>query len=159
MDPIIRAANAADIPGIVALIDAVYQEYGDRICLESADSDLLTAHEHYAAQGGRFIVLARGDEILGTHAVVPLAQPEICTFRRLYLDKSLRGAEWGERLMHWAIATARELQFSRVEFWSDTRFERAHRFFARLGFERDGRVRTMHDAFEPYQEYFFFKAL
>ena len=54
--------------------------------------------------------------------------------------------------INWAI----EKGFRRVEFWSDTRFERAHQFFARFGFQRDGRQRTMHDGHTPYKEYFFF---
>ena len=40
--------------------------------------------------------------------------------------------------MDWAVEWSREHGFRRVEFWSDTRFERAHRFFARYGFVRGG---------------------
>jgi hypothetical protein len=47
----------------------------------------------------------------------------------------------------------------RIEFWSDTRFTRAHAFFARLDFHRDGRIRSMDDGYMPYQEYFFFRNL
>jgi putative acetyltransferase len=153
----LRPATAADAPGIIALVDGVYREYGDRVHLEDADRDLLAVHEHYAQLGGECVVLSDGERVWGLHAIVPLAdQPGVCTFRRLYLDPSLRGGEWGARLVQWAIDRARALGFARVEFWSDTRFARAHRFFARLGFERDGRVRTMTDSWEPYEEYFYF---
>jgi hypothetical protein len=47
----------------------------------------------------------------------------------------------------------------RLECWSDTRFTRAHAFFARGGFQGDGRVRRMHDGWMPYEEYFFFRDL
>lgn len=158
--PALRPPTAEDVPGVIALVDGVYREYGDRVCLDDADRDLVAIHEHYAQQGGECVVLVQGERIVGLHAVVPLAdQPGVCTFRRLYLDPSLRGTGWGERLMLWAIDRARELGLRRVEFWSDTRFSRAHQFFARLGFERDRRVRTMVDAWEPYQEYFFFREL
>lgn len=160
MDLLLRLPTAEDSPGIVALVDGVYREYGDRVCLEDADRDLLSFHDFYAADGGEAIVLAHGSAIVGLHAVVPLGdRPGVCTFRRLYLTASLRGGEWGERLMRWAMETAKQKGFSRVEFWSDVRFLRAHRFFARLGFQPDGRRRVMTDSFEPYSEYFFFREL
>jgi putative acetyltransferase len=153
----LRPATAADIPGIVALIDSVYREYGDAVCLENADRDLPQAHTYYAEHGGAFVVLADGGKVVGTHAALPLdAATGLCTFRRLYLDPSLRGAGAGERLMHWALDWARQHGFRRVEFWSDTRFARAHRFFQRFGFARDGRTRELNDAYAPYWEYFFY---
>lgn len=156
----LRPATETDVPGIVALVDAAYREYGDSVHLEVADRDLLTAHTVYAALGGEFVVLADGDRVIGTHAVVPLPeQPGVCTFRRLYLAPELRGTGAGEQLMQWALARAVELGFRRVEFWSDTRFARAHRFFAKYGFERDGRMRTMHDSWRPYSEYFYSRDL
>ncbi len=155
----IRRATSADVVGVVALIDAVYREYGELLCLEGADSDLLTAHESYAARGGEFVVLTDELRILGTHAILPLRPPAVCTFRRLYLDNSLRGQRWGKQLMNWAIEAAMERGFSRVEFWSDTRFSRAHRFFERQGFTRTGEVRDMRDGHVPYREYFFSREL
>ena len=155
-----RPATTADQPGIIDLVNRVYEEYGDRICLEEADADLLDLQGFYLQQEGEFIVLEKNDTILGTHALLPLAdQPGCCTFRRLYLDKSLRGESWGEQLMQWALERASARGFQRVEFWSDTRFERAHRFFQRLGFQPDGRVRQMTDGWIDYQEYFFSRPL
>jgi putative acetyltransferase len=58
--------------------------------------------------------------------------------------------------MQWALDWARKQGMQRIEFWSDTRFARAHRFFARFGFQRDGRIRTVEDGWLPYQEYFYF---
>ena len=158
--PLLRAATVADVSGIVALVDAAYGEYGDRVHLDDADRDLLTAHSSYAALGGEFVVLVAGERIVGTHAIVPFeAQPGLCTFRRLYLAAELRGTGAGGRLMQWALDRAAELGFRRVEFWSDTRFARAHRFFAKYGFSRDGRTRTMHDSWQPYCEYFYWRDL
>lgn len=158
--PQLRPATAADQPGIIDLVNRVYEEYGDRICLEQADGDLLDLQATYWEPGGEFVVLESDGAILGTHAILPLAdQEDCCTFRRLYLDKSLRGQQWGETLMKWALERARERGFVRVEFWSDTRFTRGHRFFRRLGFQSDGQVREMTDGWEDYQEYFFYRRL
>jgi putative acetyltransferase len=61
--------------------------------------------------------------------------------------------------MQWAIDWAQTRDMRRLEFWSDARFTRAHAFFGRFGFQRDGRVRSMHDGWMPYAEYFFFREL
>ncbi len=159
-DFFLRPAIAADCASVIALVDGVYREYGDKVHLEDADFDLTCIHEYYANLGGECVVLTDGVRIVGLHGVVPLVErPGVCTFRRLYLDSSLRGGGWGEKLMLWAIETAQRLGFRRVEFWSDTRFLRAHCFFARLGFQRDGRQRTMTDSWEDYHEYFFYREL
>jgi putative acetyltransferase len=153
----IRLARLEDRDAIMVLIDTVLHEYDDRLWPQGADSDLLDLTSHYMAKDGAFIVLDDAGHIRGTHAVVPDTQrPGVCYLRRLYLDAALRGSSWGTQLMQWTLDWARTHGMHRVEFWSDTRFTRAHAFFARFGFQRDGRVRTMHDGWKPYQEYFYF---
>ncbi|MEQ1904562.1 MAG: GNAT family N-acetyltransferase [Pirellulaceae bacterium] len=155
--PFIRLATKADQPQIIALIDGVYTEYGEIICLEDADKDLLDIDGYYFARGGSFWVLEQAGRIVGSHASHPVAtSPKVCTFRRLYLAREWRGTEWGHRLMQVTIDWAREKDFPRIEFWSDTRFKRAHRFFEKFGFHKTGEVRDMHDGVLPYSEYFFF---
>ena len=96
----LRPFRPEDREGVIALIDGVYREYGDQVCLENADADLLDIPEHYLATGGSFVVLDDGGRIRGSHAIVPLDETlRLCTFRRLYLDAELRGGEWGQRLM------------------------------------------------------------
>ena len=153
----LRPACPEDQAAIMALIDAVYHEYGDRLCLENADRDLLDIDAHYVKAGGAFVVLDDAGRVRGTHAVLPEAtRAGVGVFRRLYLEAALRGGPWGAQLMQWAIDWAHAHSMHRVEFWSDTRFTRAHVFFARFGFQRDGRIRSMDDGCMPYQEYFFF---
>jgi putative acetyltransferase len=153
----LRLARPEDQEAIMVLIDTVYREYGDRLCPAQADSDLLDIQGHYTARQGAFVVLDDTGQVRGTHATVPdTVHPGVCIFRRLYLDTALRGGPWGQRLMQWAIDWARTRGMQRIEFWSDTRFTRAHAFFRRFGFQPDGRVRTMHDGWMPYEEYFFF---
>lgn len=160
MPPLLRPFDLADRDGVIALIDGVYREHGDCVCLDNADSDLLDIPGRYLAAGGIFVVLDDDGVIRGSHAVLPLeGRPGVCTFRRLYMSPELRGTGWGGRLMQWAFDWARGQGLSRVEFWSDVRFTRAHRFFRRLGFEHDGRTREMHDGVMPYKEFFFFRDL
>ena len=47
----LRPARPEDQTAIMALIDAVYHEYGDRLCLENADRDLLDVDAHYIKAG------------------------------------------------------------------------------------------------------------
>lgn len=155
----LRPFQPNDRAGVIALIDAVYREYGDEICLAKADGDLLEIEDRYLQRGGAFVVLDDAGAIRGSHAVAPLEAAGVCTFRRLYLDFPLRGGVWGKRLMQWAVDWAAAAGFRRVEFWSDTRFTRAHRFFERHGFQRDGRIRDMDDGAAPYREYFFSRDL
>ena len=155
-----RDAQQSDWEAIRDLIALCYKPYGERICLDGADADLLKLEESYAGQNGVFVVMQNDEQhdstILGTHAVLPLRPEEgVCVFRRLYLHPSLRGQGHGDALMQWTVDWAKEHGFRRVEFWSDTRFKRAHSFFRRFGFETNGETRTMTDSFEPYQEYFF----
>jgi putative acetyltransferase len=155
----LRPYHNDDREGVVSLVNGVYQEYGDEVNLAGADADLLDIPSFYLAQGGSFVVLA-ADRIVGSHALLPLdPDRNCCTFRRLYLAASQRGSGCGEQLMEWAIDLARHQGYQRVEFWSDTRFTRGHRFFQRCGFQSDGQNREMDDGLIPYQEYFFWQDL
>jgi len=168
----IRLAKNSDQKAIIELIDSVLGEYDDSVCLDSAEADLLDIESNYFAKtdqngkqlAGAFWVLENEPgKIIGTHAAIELTKnlgtnqdDSKCTFRRLYLNKDLRGTQWGQRLMQNNIDWAKEQGISRIEFWSDTRFERAHRFFEKFGFQKSGEVRSMDDSHEVYQEFFFF---
>ncbi len=165
----LRLATHHDQAAVIQLIDSVLQEYNDQICLEGAESDLLDIEGQYFGRGGAFWVLSdpgsqqaprqsqKNDfRVIGCHAAIGnREQPEVCNFKRLYLAPAYRGGSGGQQLMQVAIDWARESGFTRIEFWSDTRFERAHRFFRKFGFQKSGQVRAMHDSHAPYQEYFF----
>lgn len=163
-DPKIRFATPADVEGIVALIDSVLIEYGDRICTTpgGSEADVLDIEAGYRSKGGEFWVLESKvngvSQIVGTHATRPdpNSPDEVCTFKRLYLHRDLRGTNYGHDLMQVTIDWAREKNFERVEFWSDTRFARAHRFFEKFGFQSTGEERHMTDSVTPYDERFFF---
>jgi putative acetyltransferase len=134
----LRLARNEDSEELVRLIGEVYREYGDEVDLKGYDRDLLDPEGAYRAKGGEIVVLET-DHIVGAHATQPVdVAAGIVTFRRLYLPEELRGTGAGKLLMDWAVDWSREHGFRRVEFWSDTRFGRAHRFFERFGFVRGG---------------------
>lgn len=165
--PKIRLASTDDGPSVVELVRQVLAEYGETICLADggAEADLQTIDASYFGvtrfgRSGAFWVLATGRRVIGTHAALPCsADPDVCVFKRLYLDSAYRGTESGQQLMQVTIDWAIEQRFKRIEFWSDVRFSRAHRFFTKFGFERTGKTRTMSDSFIPYQELQFRKII
>jgi len=111
----IRPASNEDSQQIQALIARCFAEYDEQVCLEGAEQDLLDLRAHYDQCQGAFVVLENDGDIKGTHAVLPMDdRPDVCYFRRLYLDTELRGSGWGDRLMVWAIDWAREHQMQRV---------------------------------------------
>ena len=155
----LRLATNDDCEGIISLVDGVLIEYGDRICLDpgGSEADLKDVETGYRQQGGEFWVLEADGKIIGCHATRPDKQDsQVCTFKRLYLDNGFRGTSCGHVLMQVTIEWAKNANFDRVEFWSDTRFERAHRFFEKFGFQKNGKTRHMTDSAVPYSEYFFY---
>ena len=151
----IRPATREDEPQLVRLIDEVYREYGDEVDLEGYDRDLLDVEASYREVGGEFVVLEEDGRISGAHATQPVDRDEgVVTFRRLYLPPRNRGTGAGKALMDWAVGWSREHGYRRVEFWSDTRFARAHRFFADYGFVRGG-IRHVEEGKLSFSEYHF----
>ena len=156
---ILRPATNADRDAINALIGSIYAEYGERLQPDRADSDLQDIERAYAT--GYFMVLVDGNHIIqGTVALVPSPErPNACELKRVYLEAALRGAGTADVMLDWACETALSLHRPRMECWSDTRFERAHAFYAKRGFQRGPHTREMLDGWAPYREYFFFKDL
>ena len=150
-----RPGRKDDGPGLVRLVDEVYREYGDEADVEGYDRDLLDVEDSYRKIGGEFVVLEQDGEIVGAHATQPVDRDAgLLTFRRLYLRARLRGTGTGQFLMDWAVQWSRDNGYRRVEFWSDTRFSRAHRFFERYGFEKGG-LRHVEEGKLKFSEYFF----
>ncbi len=152
---ILRPGRKDDGPGLVQLIGRVYREYGDEADVEGYDRDLLDVEKAYREPGGEFVVLEQEGDIVGAHATQPIDHGTgLVTFRRLYLLAHLRGTGAGQFLMEWALQWSRDNGYRRVEFWSDTRFSRAHRFFERYGFEKGG-IRHLEEGKLKFSEYFF----
>lgn len=156
----IRLAQRKDQPQIVRLIADILREYGDTICLDNCDSDLLDLEKNFTALGGAFWVLDESGRIFGTVAVSPSDdvlndQVSTCLLKRLYLHQTLRGGNWGRELMQTAVDWAHQQGFRRLEFWSDTRFSRAHNFYQKFGCQMTGGVRTITDTYQPFDEYQF----
>lgn len=158
---ILRPASNFDGAEIACLIDRIYREHGDRLAGRRGDRDLQALEEHYWRRGGAFVVLEsphawpNAGEIIGTAAMMPLPCIGAAVLRRFYVDSVFRHRGAGQHLMRWAIDWARLRGFERIEFWSDSRFAKGHRFFERIGLQRRAEEREMNDGVKPYQEVLF----
>lgn len=158
---ILRPACDFDSGEIASLIDRVYREHGDRLASRRGDRDLLTIEASFWRRGGAFVVLeaaherSNAGEIIGTAAMMPTPCIGAAALRRFYVSAQHRKLGAGKALLLWALAWAKLRGFERLEFWSDSRFASGHRFFERIGLQRQAEIREMADGVIPYQEMLF----
>ena len=144
-DIAIRAGHDADGNGFIALIGACWSAYpGIRLDVDGEMPELRALASYYGGKGGALWAAAADDRIVGMVAAAPgeAGAWEIC---RLYVLPSLHGSGLGHRLLDQAEAYARAAGGARMMLWSDTRFDRAHRFYEKRGYVRYGPIRVLHD--------------
>lgn len=142
---------------MIALIGRVYAEYGFVYDPAIEVPDLLDFPAHYESPRGAFFILRQGDRITGSVGVERLGA-ESAELHRLYLDRDLRGRGLGQALVREVVAWCRARGISRLILWSDTRFERAHRLYTQMGFQRTGK-RVLPDDANQTREYGFERAV
>lgn len=129
-------ARPADVPGIEKLVGNIFSEYGLKVDPE-LDAPALAGADHLASEsGGAFWVLRENEEIRGTCAY--FEKSDHLELKTLYVCPTLRRLGWGKRFTQAVIDEARQRGLGRVELWSDTRFDMAHKLYESLGFERHG---------------------
>jgi RimJ/RimL family protein N-acetyltransferase len=136
MSPTIRPGTHDDAAGVVALIGQVFAEYGWIWDPPSEVPDLLDFDAHYAPPYGAFWVVTEDQRVVGSVGVDRKAGG--AELHRLYLESGQRGRGLGEALVALVVDWCRVQSIERLELWSDTRFEHAHRLYERVGFRRDG---------------------
>jgi putative acetyltransferase len=156
----LRPASNFDSAEIACLIDRVFREYGDRVAPRRGERDLLNIEQSYWGAGGAFVVLeeshdwVNAGEVIGTAAMLAAEMPHVCVLRRFYVDSRHRGQAAALHLARWAAAWAQLRGFRRMEFGSDTRFERGHAFFEKIGLKKTDLVRDVSEGVLPYSERF-----
>jgi GNAT superfamily N-acetyltransferase len=136
----------------VAVVKAVYAEYGFTWEAEGYHADLYDVQAHYWDRGHAFwVALDDSRRVVGTVALkvydpVPGEPGAItrvagrvriagadCSLDRLYVHPEARRQGLGMRLSELVIAEARSMGRRLMEIWSDKKFEDAHRLYGRLG--------------------------
>ena len=123
-------------PEVIELIHRVFDEYGFIWDPEDEFPDLLAEEQAFPYRspiGGMWVMRDEDGTLVGSVAAERVDGPTV-ELHRLYLDAHLRGQGLGRKLFEAGLEWAREHGAWRIELWSDTRFEDAHRLYERLGF-------------------------
>jgi GNAT superfamily N-acetyltransferase len=133
----IEPASPTDAPAVIALIGRVFAEYGFRWDPALEVPDLFELDRRYGGSAGAFWVARLEGRVVGSVGVerIPDGQAEL---HRLYLDATLRGRGVGRALVETVLGWCRQAGVRRLTLWSDTRFDRAHRLYERMGFRQTG---------------------
>jgi putative acetyltransferase len=134
---VVEPAGAADAPPVIQLIGRVFEEYGFVYDPALEVPDLLAFDSHYTAPRGAFWVIRHDGGVVGSVGVerLPGGAAEL---HRLYLDAHLRGKSLGRTLVEAVLDWCRAEGIGHLVLWSDTRFDRAHLLYERMGFRRTG---------------------
>jgi putative acetyltransferase len=153
---VIRLATRSDEPGIVKLIQHVYEEFQFPWDAEGYNADLYDLDTHYFSKGDLFWVAERPTESGASEIIASGAleffptlggEPDTllqvddllriagtdCALHRLYLYPHVRGQGLGKRLTLLALETAANKGCQRMEIWSDKRLTTAHKLYQNLG--------------------------
>ena len=153
-----RDAADADSEALIALIGGVFDEYPG--CVMDVDGEMPELREiatHFRGLGGRFWVAERNGSIVGCIGSAPLPDRGV-QLHKLYVRADARRKGMGGALCDLVENGARQSGATRVELWSDTRFETAHLIYERRGYVRGSQTRELHDKSDTV-EYFFRKDL
>lgn len=141
----IRDGRDEDGPALIALIWSCWSAYpGIKMDVDREMPELHALATYYGDRNGRLWVAEADGRILGMVGVRPTAETvwEIC---RVYVDPGLHGSGMGHALLDTAERHAIVTGAKRLVLWSDTRFDRAHRFYEKRSFVRHGAVRVLDD--------------
>lgn len=151
----IREARDADAEGLIALIGACFDEYpGCVLDVDGEMPELRAIAKAYAGRGGRFWVAEVDRRVVGSIGLAPAADPRGVELQKLYVSKPVRRRGLAGRLADLVESEARARRAVFVDLWSDTRFEDAHRFYERRGYERGPHTRELRDLSDTVEFYY-----
>lgn len=141
----IRPARDNDAAGIVDLVSACWSEYPGCVTdVENEAPELLTLASYCAGRGGAAWVAEANRNIAGVACTHPLPDGA-WEIAKVYVARTHRGAGLAHTLLDAAETFARTHAAVRLKLWSDTRFDRAHRFYEKRSFVRAGPIRALGD--------------
>ena len=145
-------AHSGDVDDILDIIRDVFESYGMIYDPKNDFPDLVRYDEHYPPDQTELFVIKKDDCITGCGGV-RVDEHDVPYLTRIYISPKHQGQKLGETLVRFLIAEAFEKN-DRVYLWTDTRFEKAHHLYDKLGFVSDGRKRPLHDINISYEWYY-----
>ena len=141
----LRAGQDGDASAIIALITSCWEEYpGVLMDVDGENPELRALASYFSEAGGALWVAWDNGALIGMVAARPSKGTdwELC---RMYVAQTARGTGLADDLVRTAEDFARARGAARMHLWSDTRFDRAHRFYERCGYVRVGGIRPLLD--------------
>jgi len=143
---VIRPARDEDASGLIALVAACWAEYpGCVLDVDGENPDLRRFASYCAERGGAAWTAERAGEVVGMAGVVRLGNDGDWQIKRLYVADALRGTGLARAMLATAEGYAATQGASCLVLWTDTRFDRAHRFYERQGYVRMGALHVLDD--------------
>ncbi len=144
-DVAVRPGRDDDSAGFIDLIRACWAEYpGCVFDLDGEVPELRALATHFAACGGALWAAEAGGRVVGMAGVAPM-EPGAWKLTRMYVARARRGTGVAQRLLGIAEAHAVALGAAEMRLWSDTRFDRAHRFYEKQSYVRTGPILALQD--------------
>jgi len=152
--PVLRAGRDEDAAEFIALIGACWAEYPG--CVMDVDGEvpeLRALASYYAKHNGTLWVAEVPGRVVGMVGTRPLGDGawEIC---KMYVSADCRGGGVAGALIDAAEAYARAAGARQMQLWTDTRFERAHRFYEKRGYVRQAPLRMLNDLSNSVEYYY-----
>ncbi len=143
--PVLRAGRDADGDGFIALLTACWLEYpGCVVDIDGESPELHALASYFAARDGALWAAEQAGRVVGMIGTRPLGGGvwELC---KVYAYADQRGTGLAQALVAAAEDFARGRGAVEMKLWSDTRFDRAHRFYEKLFYVREGAIRVLSD--------------
>lgn len=141
----LRTACDEDAQDLFGLLTLCFAEYPG--CYVDPHDDLVDLRSPGRSFPGTGAFVVVEDERSRICACVALGWPEagLAEMHRLYVRPDKRRRGLGERLIRLVERRARAQGARALFFWSDTRFQAAHRLYERLGYRRVEGTRALGD--------------
>jgi GNAT superfamily N-acetyltransferase len=142
--PALRPGRDDDARGFIALIAACWAEYPGCVMDRDEVPELDALARHAAGRGGAVWAAEAAGRLVGMVCVWPHADGA-WELAKLYVAQPWRGSGLAHDLAATAEDYARAHGAERMLLWSDTRFDRAHRFYESRSYVRAGPLRVLGD--------------
>lgn len=134
--PVIEAFESRDAAAVVAVVRAVFNEYGFTWEPDGYCADIHDVAGYYPGRGGAFWVARVAGRVVGCAGIT--VHDGIGELHRMYLLNAYRGRGIGRALLDACIEEVRRRGVTAMQIWSDVKLPDAHRLYLKNGFEQRG---------------------
>jgi ribosomal protein S18 acetylase RimI-like enzyme len=133
-EPHIRAATAADVPAVAAIVDQAYRHYTARI--GKPPGPMLDDYAARVAEGVVW-VLEEGAVIAGIIVIIPVKN--YLLLDNIAVSPARQGLGLGRRLLTFAEAEASRRGYREIRLYTHQTMGENQRLYASIGYEETGR--------------------